>query len=72
MTRNQYKPDRVSSPGDTLKELLAEFGITQEELARSINIPGDAVRDIIKGDAAITSDVAHGLEQVLTDPTSTN
>lgn len=68
MSRNQYKPDRVSPPGETLKDLLAELGMTQDELASGMNVPKETISEIIAGNRAITADTALRLERVLGVP----
>mgnify|MGYP000878043565 CR=1 FL=1 len=57
MTRareNQYHPEVVSLPGETLEEVLAMQGLTQAELAERMGRPKKTVNEIIKGKAAIT------------------
>lgn len=67
---NQYNPDYVSPPGDTLEEVLEERGITQAELAQRMGIPQKTItiNEIIKGKEAITGETALQLELVLGIP----
>lgn len=65
---NQYKPDFVSPPGDTLNEILEDRGMTQKELAERMNRPEKTINEIIKGKAAITPDTTLQLEKVLGTP----
>ena len=65
---NQYKPDSVSPPGETLYELLEDFGMTQKELAERMNRPEKTINEIVKGKTAITPDTAIQLERVLGTP----
>jgi len=68
--QNQYKPDYVSLPGETLEELLAERGMSQEELAEHIGISMNTISEIISGKSAITAEIALQLESVLGAPAS--
>ena len=52
--KNQYQPDFVSAPGETLQELLDSIGMSQAELARRTGRPIKTINEIIKGKAAIT------------------
>lgn len=70
MARNQYRPDEVSPPGETLLEVLEERGITQAELAERTGRPRKTINEIIKGKTAITPETALQLERVLGVPAS--
>lgn len=62
---NQYTPDYVSPPGETLQEMLEERGMSQTELAIRTNIPIKTINEIINGKAAITPETALQFERVL-------
>lgn len=62
---NQYTPDTVSAPGETLLEILENLGMTQAQLAERTGRPKKTINEIIKGKAAITPDTALQLERVL-------
>ncbi|MFP4008209.1 MAG: HigA family addiction module antitoxin [Spirulinaceae cyanobacterium] len=62
---NQYQPDEVSPPGETLEELLEEREMTQAELATRMGRPKKTINEIIKGKAEITPETALQLERVL-------
>jgi len=66
--RNQYNPDYVSPPGETLLEILEERNMAQAELAERTGRPRKTISEIINGKAAITSDTALQLERVLGIP----
>jgi len=68
--KNEYEPDVVTPPGETLAETLQEMGMSQTELATRIGKTQKAVIDIIKHNAAITPETAIGLERVLGIPAS--
>jgi addiction module HigA family antidote len=63
-TRNQYAPDNVSAPGETLEEVLESRGMSQAELADRTGRPKKTINEIIKGKAAITPETAIQLERV--------
>lgn len=67
-TQNQYLPDYVSPPGETLQETLEALGMSQAELAERTGRPKKTINEIIVGKAAITSDTALQLERVLGVP----
>ncbi len=67
-TRNEYEPDMVSPPGETLLETLEELGMSQAELARRIDRPKKTVNEIIQGKAAITAETALQFERALGIP----
>lgn len=63
--QNQYTPDYVSPPGETLEEILEEKEMTQVELAERTGRPQKTISEIINGKAAITPETALQLERVL-------
>jgi HTH-type transcriptional regulator/antitoxin HigA len=65
---NEYAPDRVSPPGETLAETLTALDMTQAELATRLGRPKKTVNEIIRGKAAIEPDTALQLEAVLGVP----
>lgn len=68
--RNQYMPDIVSPPGDTLMETLEAISMSQAELAQRTGKSKKTINEIIKGKAALTTDTALQLERVLGIPAS--
>jgi addiction module HigA family antidote len=70
MMKNEYTPEDVSSPGETLAETLDAIGMTQSELAQRTGRPLKTVNEIIQGKAAITAETALQLERVLGVPAS--
>lgn len=68
--QNQYAPDVVSPPGETLLELLEDRGMSQAELAERTGRPKKTINEIIKGKAALTPETAIQLERVLGTPAS--
>lgn len=65
---NQYEPDRVSPPGETLLESIEALGMSQAELAERLGRPKKTVNEIIQAKAAITPETALQLEAVLGVP----
>lgn len=65
---NEYLPDSVSAPGETLRDLLEEIGLSQSELATRMGRPKKTVSEIINGKAALTTETALQLEMVLGVP----
>jgi len=65
---NQYEPDRVSPPGDTLLESIEALGMSQAELAERLGRPKKTINEIIQAKAAITPETALQLEAVLGVP----
>ena len=68
--QNQYRPDVISVPGETLEELLEERGMSQAELAERTGRPKKTINEIIQGKATITVETALQLERVLGVPAS--
>lgn len=66
--KNEYRPDVVSPPGETLQELLEERGITQAALADRTGRPKKTINEIVKGKAAITPETALQFELTLGVP----
>ena len=68
--QNEYHPDTVSSPGETLLETLDTIGMSQVELAKRMGRPVKTINEIIQKKATITAETALQLEQVLHIPAS--
>ena len=58
---------QTAHPGQILKAILEDQGISQKELAESIGKPSPVINDIIKGKRDINAEVAVLLEAVLPD-----
>jgi HTH-type transcriptional regulator/antitoxin HigA len=63
--KNEYRPDFVSAPGETLFDVLEERGMSQAELAERTGRPLKTINEIVKGKTALTSDTSIQLERVL-------
>lgn len=66
--KNQYEPDFVTPPGETLEDVLDERGISQAALAERMGRTPKMINEIIKGKAPITEETALQLERVLGIP----
>lgn len=67
-TKNQYQPDFVSPPGETLADVLEDRDMTQAQLAIRMGRPKKTINEIIQGKAAIVPETALQLERVLGVP----
>lgn len=67
-THNQYVPDDVSAPGETLSEILEIRGMSQAELAERTGVAAKTINEIIEGKARLTPEIALELEHVLSVP----
>ncbi len=63
--RNEYLPDEVLPPGDTLADVLEAAGLSQTDLALRMGRPKKTIHEILHGKAAITAETAVQLERVL-------
>ncbi len=68
--QNQYTPDYVAHPGETLLETLEALGMSQADLADRTGRPKKTINEIIHGKAALTPETALQLERVLRVPAS--
>jgi HTH-type transcriptional regulator / antitoxin HigA len=68
--QNQYTPNYVAHPGETLLETLEALGMSQADLADRTGRPKKTINEIIHGKAAITPETALQLERVLRVPAS--
>jgi HTH-type transcriptional regulator / antitoxin HigA len=67
-TQNQYTPDSVSAPGETLEEVLQSRAMSQAEFAERTGRPKKTINEIVRGKAAITAETALQFERVLGIP----
>jgi len=63
-SKNQYLPDYVSPPGETIQEVLGVLGMTQADLAERTGRSQKTINEIIKGKAPITPTTAIQFERV--------
>lgn len=67
-TANEYTPEVVSPPGETLAEVLDDRSMTQAELAQRMGRPKKTINEIVNGKAELTPETAIQLESVLGIP----
>ena len=65
---NEYNPQTVSHPGETLSEKLSELGMSQKEFALRTSKPEQTIVKVLSGESSITSDMAVSFETVLKIP----
>lgn len=61
---NQYIPSVVFPPGETIKELLEDFDITQVELATRAGKSEKFISQLVNGKVALSEETAIILERV--------
>ncbi len=61
-------PDVVTSPGETLRDMLVAFGMTRAKLAARIGKPCEMLDDILTYGAPVTPATAMELEKVFGVP----
>jgi len=57
-------PVPVAHPDEYLAEILAELGLSQYRVARSMSVPPRRINEIVQGKRAITADTALRLARV--------
>ena len=67
-TQNQYFPQSVPHPGETLAEKLEEMKMGPKEFALRTGKPEKTIIAIVKGKSSITSDMAVQFEYVTKIP----
>ena len=68
LNRRAYRPDHVSPPGETLRETIEAWDMTQASLAERTGKTVKAINEIVQGKSAITPETALQLERVLGVP----
>lgn len=61
----EFRPDWVSAPGDTIADILRERGLSEADLAKRLGLDHDTVSDLLQGRATVTIAIARRLEKVL-------
>jgi HTH-type transcriptional regulator / antitoxin HigA len=62
---NTFAPNWISLPGETISELMAEKGWTQDDLSQKLDYSSAQVSLLISGEKSITEEVALTLEKLL-------
>lgn len=68
--QNEYFPESVSAPGETLTEILLMKSISKAELSKKMGLPIKTINEIINGKTSIIPETALQLERVLGVPAS--
>lgn len=68
MTKQSFHSDLAIPPGEFLEEVIADLGMSKDDLARRMNRPAAKLSAIFRGDKAITPDTALQLEKVVGVP----
>jgi len=63
--QQNFQPDWISSPGDTISDLMEERDWNQVELAKRLGFSTKHLNQLIKGKASLSEDAALRLERVL-------
>jgi len=68
--QSAYRPNYAVLPGETLRETIEAYGMSQAELAERTGRPNKTINEIITGKASITAETALQFERVLSVPAS--
>ena len=60
----KYYSDELVLPGETIREMMSEYGVSQKELACRIDYTPKHINEVIKGKSQITVEFAIRLERV--------
>ena len=63
--KRKFQPDWISSPGDTIRDLMEERDWNQVELAKRLGFTTKHLNQLVKGKASLSEDTALRLEHVL-------
>jgi len=66
--KNEYTPDHISPPGDTIKDLLEERNIPEIKLGFALLMSRLDLNDLLDGETVITNDIAQKLEEFFVGP----
>lgn len=70
MPGNEYCPDRVTPPGETLQEILDNIGLSRTTLASRMGYPLETVNDLIDRHTRLFDETAKRLQAALKTPAS--
>jgi HTH-type transcriptional regulator/antitoxin HigA len=65
---DEFAPDYIPPPGETIADLLEEQETTQTELASRLGVSLKHLNQVVKGNASISAELALGLEKVFSVP----
>ena len=61
----EFRPDWISAPGDTITDILRERDLSELEFAERLGQTTEEARDLLQGRATITIGIARQLEKAL-------
>lgn len=64
----EFSPDYMPPPGETIADLLEEQEMTQTELANRLGVSLKHLNQVVRGSASISAELALGLERVFSVP----
>jgi len=67
-TVNEYNPEIVFPPAETLKELMKERGLSLDDICDKLKVSKSSMKRILKGKEAITEQIAKGLDDIFKVP----
>jgi len=70
MRDNTFRPNYTVPPGETLRETVKTMAITQAELGKRIGQSRRIIKEVVRGKAAITTEMAFELDRALGIPAS--
>jgi HTH-type transcriptional regulator/antitoxin HigA len=65
-----FDPDWTIAPGETVREWLAENGLSVRVAARACGLDVDVLERLLVGDEPLTEDIAHRLKALTLVPAS--
>jgi HTH-type transcriptional regulator/antitoxin HigA len=68
--QNSFSPNYAIPPGETLRETLNALGMTRVELGKCTGLSHKVIKEIVRGEASISTEMASKLEQALGVPAS--
>ena len=64
-TNQEFQPDWVSAPGDTIADILRERSISVESFAESMRLSLDETNNLLQGHLPIQTRMARQLSRIL-------
>jgi addiction module HigA family antidote len=66
--QKSFSPNYAIPPGETLRETLNSLGMTRAELGKRTGLSQQVIKEIVRGEASISTGMAPKLEQALGIP----
>ena len=68
--QKSFLPNYAIPPGETLRETLTSLGMTRAQFGKRAGLSPQAIKEIVRGEASISTGMASKLEQALDVPAS--